>query len=253
MLQKKIINLLRRIFPIDRYSFRRINERLKLGLDYSLNKDAVSILEDIFIHREYAAYFPFYEESTIIDIGAHYGYFSIFAAMNTDKKSRIIAVEPSSKNYEILKKNISATKISNIKPVHAALTSKSGEIELHQSKSFNHSLYPIDSKQRTEKVEAFSLLHFLEKLQIEQVDFLKIDCEGAEYPILLHSTKETLSKIKVISMEFHDFRQEAYAPQHLIQHLEKCGFEVLKYQFDSDYAIQNLNFGKLVMRRNGLK
>ena len=75
-----------------------------------------------------------------------------------------------------------------------------------------------------------------------------MDCEGAEYDILLNTPAEVLRQSKVISMEFHDLREQGYAPQQLVSHLEAAGFEVVVYEFGVDYGGRNRNFGRLVGR-----
>jgi len=249
MLEKKIANLLRRLLPVDRYIFRKINSSLGLGLDYGINKDAVSILESIMVKREYADYFPFYKKAVIVDIGAHYGYFSLFAALNTAEDSRIIALEPSPTNFSILNRNLTVAGLKNIQAIQAAIAKQSGPVTLFRSHSFNHSLYPSDQDGTRDTVPGITLSQLFEQQQLSTIDFLKIDCEGAEYPILLEASPSLLSRIQTISLEFHDLRQKGYAPDDLAEHLRKNGFEIVKFVYDADYSIGNLNFGKMVAVR----
>ena len=251
MLEKKIANLLRRLLPLDRYIFRKINSSLGLSLDYGVNRDAVSVLESIMIQREYADYFPFYKKAVIVDIGAHYGYFSLFAALNTAEDSQIIALEPSPTNFSILNQNLTAAGLKHIQTIQAAVAAQAGPITLFRSHSFNHSLYPSAIEGSSDTVSGLSLAQLIEQQQLSRIDFLKIDCEGAEYPILLEMESSTLAKIQTISLEFHDLRQKGYAPNDLIEHLQKNGFEIVKFVYDPDYSIANLNFGKIVaVRKN---
>jgi hypothetical protein len=43
---------------------------------------------------------------------------------------------------------------------------------------------------------------------LEQIDFLKIDCEGAEGPILQSTPNSYLKRIRKIALEFHDHLSE---------------------------------------------
>jgi len=54
-------------------------------------------------------------------------------------------------------------------------------------------------------VDAFSLRDFVSDNNIEKIDFLKIDCEGAEFEIFLNLEKELLKKINRISAEIHEY------------------------------------------------
>ena len=102
------------------------NNDIKLSLLY--NFDSLNILEEIFYQRCYSDYFPFYEKVTIVDIGAHKGYFSIFASKNTDISSKIISIEPIKENFDIMKKNIENNNINNIITVNTAIYSENSEI-----------------------------------------------------------------------------------------------------------------------------
>ncbi len=55
-----------------------------------------------------------------------------------------------------------------------------------------------------------------------------MDCEGAEYPILMDSPSKTLGMIDRIIMEYHDLG-EGRNHQVLIPYLENEGFRVSKY------------------------
>ncbi|NJM41259.1 MAG: FkbM family methyltransferase [Anaerolineae bacterium] len=56
-------------------------------------------------------------------------------------------------------------------------------------------------------------------------DFLKMDCEGGEFEILLNASCETLRNFSHICMEYHD-GFTPYSHQDLAKHLAGCGFEV---------------------------
>ena len=247
MIGKKWENLIRRIPGIQRYYFNWLNQQLGLALDYQLNQDAVLIFEAIFLHREYAAWFPFYEKATIIDIGAHYGYFALFAAMNLDLNSQILSFEPSPENFAILSQNIDSNRFPQIQSHQLAIASHTGKADLYGGKSFNHSL--IGEGKAISSVPTLSLEDLFVKYDLAHVDFLKLDCEGGEYEILLNCPASVLQLCTIISMEFHDLRTKGFAPQHLIEYLEQAGFQVVHYQFDTDYSGQNQNFGKLIMRK----
>jgi hypothetical protein len=44
----------------------------------------------------------------------------------------------------------------------------------------------------------------MDRHQIKHIDFLKLDCEGAEEAILLSTPKAYLQRVRKIAMEFHD-------------------------------------------------
>ncbi len=245
MIQKKIENLFKRIFPINRYLHRKICAGTGLSLEYSLNKEATDILVAIFMRREYADYFPMQQSAMVVDLGAHFGFFSFFAALNLAADARIISLEPSKNNFTIFQKNLARQSFSNIEALHIALDAQSGERLFYGGPSFNHSFFSPQKKDPV-AVPTLSLKDFMAQQNLETIDFLKVDCEGAEFPILLNADSATLDKIKTISMEFHDLPQEGFYSLQLIDHLKKNGFSIVKYEHETDYSFQNLNFGKII-------
>jgi len=53
-------------------------------------------------------------------------------------------------------------------------------------------------------VETITLDDFALENGIQRIDFLKMDCEGAEYDIFFNASKSVLGMIQKISMEYHD-------------------------------------------------
>jgi hypothetical protein len=53
---------------------------------------------------------------------------------------------------------------------------------------------------------------------------LKLDCEGAEYDILLNASGPLLSKIRQIAVEYH-VGLTPHQPEELAERLERDGFE----------------------------
>lgn len=250
MLQKRLESFLKRLPPVNRYLFRRIIRGAGLDLDYMNNKQGVSILEAIFIQREYALCFPTGSQATIVDVGAHYGYFSFFAALNTANGSRIIAVEPSEENFAVLQQNLAKNPALVIEALNIGLDAQSGQRKLHEGLPHNHSFFG-GSGQNYSLVPTLSLKDFIRQYQLEYIDFLKLDCEGAEFPILLNADAEDLAVVQTISLEFHDLPKEGYTSNQLIYHLKEQGFEIVRYRHDPDYSASNLSFGKIIATKAG--
>jgi FkbM family methyltransferase len=228
--------------------FQNLCKSAKLSLDYNLNKSALRVLEEVFLERSYADYFPFYEQVNIVDIGAHYGYFSIFAARNTNPASRIISFEPDAVNFQKMQSNLASCQVGNVEPIHKAVSSRTGRATLYQGASMNHSILEdysmlLPSAGQT-KVHTIDLPTLMAEYQMSYIDFLKVDCEGAEYDIFLNASNETLGKIKVISMEFHDMKNEKFTGNRLVKRLEQTGFSVVK--FIHQPSSMNNNYGKII-------
>ena len=177
-------------------------------------------------------------DDIIFDIGSHIGSFSICASRNA-KNGFIYAFEPSPENFEQLRKNIVLNKSQNIMPINKAVFSRKKKIRFYINKT-NYASNSIFTKTNTSiEVPCINLSDIFRKYNISRCNFLKMDCEGAEYDIILNTPKNVLKKIDTMVIEYHTpsyFNiEEAYNPRILINHLEETGFlcnikKVNKYQ-----------------------
>jgi FkbM family methyltransferase len=161
------------------------------------------------------------EEPTIFDVGSCEGLDSIkYSRMFPD--ARVFAFEPISSNFQKIKDNISAFKSSKIHPFHLALSDKKSTIEIFKSSGNPESekgdwehgnksssiLAPekhldvydwckFDSK---EEVESDTLKSFCQDQDINRVDLLHMDVQGAEL-MVLKGAADFLSNIRMIWME----------------------------------------------------
>ena len=74
------------------------------------------------------------------------------------------------------------------------------------------------------EVECVTLENIFDENHIVSCDLLKLDCEGAEYDILINANKEIFDKIKLISLEYHNIIN--HDGHELKKFLETVGFVV---------------------------
>ncbi len=88
------------------------------------------ILNEIYILDLYLPLIPLIKKGDIIDIGAHIGFFSVFAA-TTFKPSRVLDFEPFTSNFLLLKKNIDYNNLTSIiLPTKLAVGERKGKSNL---------------------------------------------------------------------------------------------------------------------------
>jgi FkbM family methyltransferase len=141
------------------------------------------------------------------DIGANVGGFCLHAHKNFH---RIYAFEPFKKNFNVISNVIAQLEIKNVFPWNIAVYSDSGKTLplLGRSDTFvsgdisvvtdegNDSLYEMG-----EECKTISLKDAMDSLNVHMIDYLKMDCEGAEYAIL--ENFPDYDKIYWICIELH--------------------------------------------------
>lgn len=236
-------------FKKEQSNFKDFCNNYELNLSFKDNWSTFGILQSVFRDREYSTYFPFYQKNIILDIGAHYGYFTIFAAKNSHAESTIYAIEPARQNFEILKKNCRDNKIENVYFFNFAMGDTDGKAKLFLSRSENNTLIENRASESKlfEHVELRTFESFLKDCNLPKVDFCKMDCEGAEYQIILQTPLDSLQKIRTFSIEFHDYKYIRYTVYDLLNKLQKAGFCIVKFEFAP--TNQNKNYGRIVATR----
>lgn len=174
---------------------------LRNGLKLHLSEhphDIITVFV-IFVREDYGDISP---GSIVVDVGANIGIFSLYAVNR--KAARVYAYEPNTESYQYLLKNIQANYLQeSIFSYQAAVTSLDGAFVKFPTKaSMYNAIITDDDLADYEMVPTVSLPTILDHL--DRVDLLKLDCEGAEYDILLNSRKKAeLSKVTFIRLEYH--------------------------------------------------
>jgi FkbM family methyltransferase len=141
----------------------------------------------------------------IIDAGANIGLTSVFFA-NMYPDAKIVAIEPESTNYGLLLKNIAP--YSNIVAVQAALWKESTELALIDSGLGNYG-FQTHARRATSQpsmvgyVPSITMNKLMEDYQLDHIDILKIDIEGAEKEVF-ENAMPWIDQVRAIEVETHD-------------------------------------------------
>jgi len=209
--------------------------RLRNGVKYQVRPKTADrdIVLEVWRRRCYTPEgFEIKPEDTVVDIGAHIGVFAVFAAHHA-KNGRVVAVEPFEENFQMLRRNIELNSATNTVALNKAVSDRRGKKDLFLSNANTggHSFIRDFGRSSGEDcrscaVETLPLADLLKEHGIKRVDFLKVDCEGAEYEILYSCSKETLASVSKISMEYHDLDGEKRNVGAMKSFLESNGFSV---------------------------
>jgi FkbM family methyltransferase len=185
------------------------------------------ILKETLLDRQYELVsLPLQDGWTIVDIGAALGDYAVWAAKQAPH-GRVIAVEPYPPSVSLLRSNIEKNRIYNVELFSGAIAASSGSTALQVEKGSvvqNSTAADQRSGQQVE-VQTASLDDLFARFEINQCDYLKMDCEGGEYEILFNATEKALTRIDRICMEVHD-GMTRYNRQDMINFLEKSGYHI---------------------------
>jgi FkbM family methyltransferase len=186
----------------------------------------VWVLKETCLDRQYERIGETIQDGwTVLDIGGGWGDFSISIAKK-NPKSRVVAFEPYPPSIELFKRNQSLNMATNVELIEKAVGKKSGKLSLSgQSKEAVQISTAAGGDGGWLEVESLSLEDAFALYRINHCDFLKMDCEGGEYDILLAAPETVLAKIDRICMETHDGVTQ-FNHQDLVNFLQQQGFRV---------------------------
>lgn len=161
----------------------------------------------------------------VFDIGANIGEYSLIASRLVGEDGKVISVEPNPRSYSILSQNVLLNGLTNTKPLNMVVSDTSGEkITLYE---YDLPTVTTINKMNTDfnysfEVESITIDDLVTKLELDSVDIVKIDVEGAELFVLLGS-KETIKRDKPkIMVEVHSKKIR----ERIIKLLEKYGYKI---------------------------
>ncbi len=177
---------------------------------------------------------------TVVDIGAHKGYFSVYAA-KLAKKGHIYSFEPTEKNFAFLKKNITLNHCKNIYPYKLGVAAERSERKIYEFMdqaggiSLIREWFGESDKVKSYKIKCITVDDIFTTCKIDKIDYLKLDCEGSEHEILLNTSAKTMKKIEKIGMEYHEIGN--LTAEGLITFLEKNGFTVKRKKLQTSIGL----------------
>jgi FkbM family methyltransferase len=144
-------------------------------------------------------------DMTFVDIGANQGEFSLFAAKRLTK-GRVLAFEPVDFFYDLLCENIERNSYRNIETFHYGLSNESKQLPIYMGKTGagEHeglaTIFQSDLRERfIQNIELRVLDDQLPQLNLNRIDFMKIDVEGAEM-LVLKGAQKTIERFRPLIM-----------------------------------------------------
>ena len=193
----------------------------------------------------------------VVDIGAHMGRYTIISSKRVGTNGKVVAIEAHPGNFEMLNRNIKLNQLTNVIPLNYAVYSKETKIKLYvpdeeSGYTIYHTLMERTGKKFVE-IDAITLDYLLlqsnvisgvgvEEKEAVEVNWIKIDVEGAEFEVLKGATN-VLSKSKDIAllMEVHGLNN--YRP--VVEFLSSYNFKI---EFEKTYETGDKH---IILRKYG--
>jgi FkbM family methyltransferase len=166
--------------------------RLPIGVWWLVEWDFIGreLLDTGFENREYDFAGRFVKPGmTVLDIGAHRGFYTLLFSRKVGDRGRVLSFEPSPRERKRLKWHLRINFCRNVEVKDCALGEADGKAELylvHGGDTGCNSLRPPDTALPTSPVTVAvkKLDDILSDARVRSVDFIKLDVEGGELGVL---------------------------------------------------------------------
>jgi len=171
------------------------------------------------------------EGMTCLDIGSNIGYYALMESKAVGTQGKVIAIEPSPKNFQQMKKNLDLENVNNVDAYNFAVGDKDDNVNflIHERSNCCFIIRkgePIPEFAKVIKVPVKRLDSFIEEKKLHKLDFVRMDIEGHEINFF-EGFWNAIRKFKpLIQMEFHDNLFNIDEKTKFFQKLKKEGYEI---------------------------
>jgi FkbM family methyltransferase len=169
---------------------------------------------------------------TVLDIGAHHGFYTLLASRKVGAQGKVLAVEASPREREKLGAHLRINRCKNVQVESLALGDADGDGHLYLVGGGQTGCNSLQKSETSEPTEAVPihigrLDDVLRDRQIERVDFIKLDVEGAELSVLRGAPQLLGNRPRpAILAEVQDIRTKpwGYPAREIIKYLAAADY-----------------------------
>ena len=180
----------------------------------------------------------------ILDIGANIGTHSVIFSRKS-KLGKVYAFEPQSLTFSILQNNILYNSLTNVIPLHYAITTLDNHAVSMDNFSFvgkrvNNGALRLSPFKNKQIIGEVSLSRTIDSFNFKQVNFIKMDIQGSEI-MALAGAKRTIKKSRpTMFIEIEQIHLEALG-YTTIQLIEKIrSFQYVIYRINANSFVDHL-------------
>ena len=172
--------------------------------------------------RRLAELFNGLESPTFVDVGAHFGYFTVYAGKALAGRGRVVAVEPNAGFHAHLQRNVAVNGLTGkVSTYQIAFSSQGGHGRMT---GWDHRVLAEESEGA---VEVVTFDDFCVRQAIRP-DIVKIDVHGGEGRILAGMPRMLLHGVSHLFCELHR-DMLGYTATDLVAMLQAAGLEVAEF------------------------
>ena len=170
--------------------------RLNQGTD-------ISLVAEIFVRQVYGSDF---NQKVVVDVGAYNGDSAIYFARKGARL--VIGLEPDPRSLELARENIKLNNLEDkVKLLNVALSTRTGESKLGvnaETPNITQIAETTSAADDTLEVQTVTVEEIMKRFDLQNIDFLKMNCEGCEYGIIRSLPPDAFESISEIILEFHN-------------------------------------------------
>lgn len=174
---------------------------------------------------------------TVVDVGANVGYYSLLMSRLVGPAGKVIAIEPAIHTFGKLQRNLDLNGCKNVSARNVAVAARKGQIKLFRSphgdaNTGSATVVPYKGADEGSVVECDTLMSILGD-DAESVCFIKIDIEGAEFPLLseILANKDRFTKPLIVVSEVSSGNEPVI--EQFRCHGFRCAFVENEYSVES--------------------
>ena len=138
----------------------------------------------------------------VVDVGAGIGEDAVILSKLVGPSGKVHAIEAHPDVFRCLVSTVARSTLDNVECHHLAITERDGEVRI--SDDDQHLANTIVDAESGIKVKALSLDHFFEQAQLDRIDLLKMNIEGAERDAM-NGLRDHADRIQRLAISCHDF------------------------------------------------
>lgn len=194
-----------------------------------LENDSYNSFSEIFVHHEYEEFLPPGEILKIVDLGAHYGYFSLWLQNKFQGQAiSSLMIEASSLCQRTLN---DVCKLNCLNGRFQYLARAVGDpikdkMEFFDRPFMASSKFGYSDFQKLQKIKILKQSEVIEALP-PPYDLIKCDIEGSEFEFILHYP-ELLKNAKFLILEWHSWHSGGGGFNQITDCLKKRDYEIIQ-------------------------